>query len=58
MLFSRELAEWSEAHGVSLVFMGLGEPAQIACIERFDHTFREEVRWVPVFHIVGGERYQ
>lgn len=42
-LISQNMSDWAEAHGVELAFIEPGKPAQNAYIERFNHTFREDV---------------
>lgn len=42
-LISRKMANWAARHDVELAFIQPGKPAQIANIERFNRTYREDV---------------
>lgn len=42
-LISHRLERWAEQHKIVLTHIQPGKPAQNACIERFNRTFREDV---------------
>lgn len=44
--------DWSERHGVKLLFIQPGKPNQNALIERFNRSFRQEVRDAWLFNAV------
>lgn len=57
-MISIALAEWAEAHGVSLEFIRPGKPMQNGFIERFNRSYREAVLDMYVFRRLEEVREQ
>jgi putative transposase len=57
-MISLALAEWAEAHGVSLEFIRPGKPMQNGFIERFNRSYREAVLDMYVFRTLEEVREQ
>jgi putative transposase len=55
-LVSKKLEIWAETHDVVLDFIKPGKPAQNACIERFNSTYREHVLDLYLFSILAEVR--
>ena len=55
-LISRILAIWAEQHGVRLVFIQPGKPAQNGYVERFNRTFREDILDAYIFETLEEVR--
>jgi putative transposase len=57
-MISLALAEWAEAHGVSLEYIRPGKPMQNGFIERFNRSYREAVLDMYVFRRLEEVREQ
>jgi len=57
-LVSIALAEWAEAHGVTLEFIKPGKPMQNGFIERFNRSYRQAVLDMYVFQTLNEVREQ
>jgi putative transposase len=55
-LTSGILAKWAKRRGVELLFLRPRGPMQNSYIERFNHTYREEVLNAHVFETLGDVR--
>lgn len=53
---STTLAEWAEEHQVALEFIQPGNPTQNSYVERFNHTYREEILNMYVFRTLNEVR--
>ena len=55
-MISVTLADWAEAHGVTLEFIKPGKPMQNGFIERFNRSYREAVLDMFVFQSLAEVR--
>ena len=52
-LVSLTLAQWTEEHGVALIFIKPGKPTQNAFIEQFNRTYRTEIQDIYLFRTLN-----
>ena len=55
-LIATALADWAEEHDVELEFIQPGKPTQNSFVERFNRTYRDEVRNMYVFKTLNEVR--
>lgn len=50
---SKDMTAWAKRHGVKIIYIEPGKPAQNAFIERFNRTYREEVLDMNLFRNIS-----